>query len=122
MQIPYLFFCTYQAVDPSHDLKQRTLAGVSRVKKQLNQSKRSKQFSRPPSHLQRGYGNPGGILRPLGRPVTTSGPLMRNCQGIVAGKCFHFKAKLQQQLFFLMSPEVQSIAIKRLKHWVVLSG
>lgn len=34
----------------------------------------------PPAQLQRGH------LKALGRPMTASGPLVNNCQGIVAGK------------------------------------
>lgn len=69
-----------QVVDPSLDLKQRTIAGVTKVKQQLDKTKRARNLILTPAHLQRGH------LRSLGRPVTASGPLMNNCQGIMAGK------------------------------------
>lgn len=76
----YLVHCLLQVVDPSLDLKQRTIAGVTKVKRQLDKTKRTRNFNLPHSQLQRGN------LKSLGRPMTASGPLMSNCQGIVAGK------------------------------------
>ncbi|KAL9988441.1 hypothetical protein ACROYT_G002886 [Oculina patagonica] len=77
-------------VDPSFELKQRTIAGVSKVKRQLDKTKRTRNFNLPHSQLQRGN------LKPLGRPVTASGPLIRNCQGIVAStRSYHGFARRQ---------------------------
>lgn len=66
-------------VDPSFELKQRTISGVTKVKQHLNKTKRTRNFNLPPPQLH------SGSLKPLGRPMTASGPLMKNCQGIVAG-------------------------------------
>ena len=71
---------TVKVVDPSFELKQRTVAGVTKVKQHLDKTKRTRNFNLPPPQLQ------SGSLKPLGRPMTASGPLMKNCQGIVAGR------------------------------------
>lgn len=76
----YLTLYTLKVVDPSFELKQRTIAGVAKVKPHLDKTKRTRNFNLPPSRLQ------SGSLKPLGRPMTASGPPMRNCQGIVAGR------------------------------------
>lgn len=60
------------------------MAGVLKVKRQLESEKRARHFRLHHSQLQRGN------LRPLGRPVTASGPAMSQCQGIVAGKPVHY--------------------------------
>ena len=74
-----------KVVDPSFELKQRTVAGVTKVKRRLDKTKITGNFNLPPRRLQ------SGSLKPLGRPMTASGPLMRNCQGIVAGRSIgHF--------------------------------
>ena len=69
-----------KVVDPSFELKQRTISGVTKVKRRLDKTKITGNFNLPPRRLQ------SGSLKPLGRPMTASGPLMRNCQGIVAGR------------------------------------
>ena len=69
-----------KVVDPSFELKQRTVAGVTKVKRRLDKTKITGNFNLPPRRLQ------SGSLKPLGRPMTASGPLMRNCQGILAGR------------------------------------
>ena len=56
------------------------MAGVLKVKRQLESEKRARHLRLHHSQLQRGN------LRPLGRPVTASGPAMSQCKGIVAGK------------------------------------
>ncbi|PFX21196.1 hypothetical protein AWC38_SpisGene14322 [Stylophora pistillata] len=66
-------------IDPSLQLKQRTTAGVAKIKKQLERTKRTRNMILPPAQLQRGR------LKALGRPVTASDPLVNNCQGILAG-------------------------------------
>ena len=71
---------TVKVVDPSFELKQRTVAGVTKVKQHLDKTKRTRNFNLPPPQSQ------SGSLKPLGRPMTASGPLMKNCQGIVAGR------------------------------------
>ena len=67
-------------VDPSYDLKQRTIAGVTKVKRQLENEKRTRNVKLHHSQLQRGN------LKAIGRPMTATGPGMSRCQGIVAGK------------------------------------
>ena len=69
-----------QRVDPGYDLKQRTIASVMRVKKQLQHESRTRYSRVLCSQLQKGN------LKTLGRPMTASGPQMRSCQGIVAGE------------------------------------
>lgn len=59
------------------------MAGVLKVKRQLESEKRARHLRLHHSQLQRGN------LRPLGRPVTASGPAMSQCKGIVAGKPVH---------------------------------
>lgn len=74
------FFYCVQVIDPSLELKQRTTAGVEKIRKQLERTKRTRNIILPPAQLQRGH------LKALGRPMTASGPLVNNCQGIVAGE------------------------------------
>lgn len=74
---------TPQVVDPSYDLKQRSIAGVTKVKRQLENEKRTRYVKLHHSQLQRGN------LKAIGRPMTTTGPGMSRCQGIVAGKSVH---------------------------------
>ena len=83
-QIKKLMLFNYvQVIDPSLQLKQRTTAGVAKIKKQLERTKRTRNMILPPAQLQRGR------LKALGRPVTASDPLVNNCQGILAGKSVH---------------------------------
>ena len=70
---------TPQVVDPSHDLKQRTIANVERVKKQVQRENKARNRLHHSQLLK-------GSLKTLGRPMTASGPRIRSCQGIVAGK------------------------------------
>lgn len=65
-------------VDPSHDLKQRTIANVERVKKQVQRENKARNRLHHSQLLK-------GSLKTLGRPMTASGPRIRSCQGIVAG-------------------------------------
>ena len=69
------------------------MAGVLKVKRQLGSEKRERHFRLHHSQLQRGN------LRPLGRPVTASGPSMSQCKGIVAGKPVHCMSTLRAPHF-----------------------
>ena len=81
-----------KVVDPSFELKQRAIAGVTKVKQHLNKTKRTRNFNLPLPQLQ------SGSLKPLGRPMTASGPLMRNCQGIVAGRSLRHVCSISRAL------------------------
>lgn len=101
-------------VDPGYDLKQRTIASVMRVKKQLQHESRTRYSRVLCSQLQKGN------LKTLGRPMTASGPQVRSCQGIVAGfRTSHGFATTRTENSFIEDGKFPHINLSQmnLPHW-----